>query len=241
DPDFLILDEPTSGLDPIGTRQVKDLLIELGQRGKTILLSSHLLADVEDVCDRMVMLYGGKIRAEGTAEELLADEGRTVIETPHLREETIARIEALILADEGYSIDRVHTGRQKLEDLFVDIVQRARQEQIETSGATNEGATARFLRSDTAQGEDLIDALTSEEEREPIVRAVEAAKRDVAAEAEQKRDEVLRDLTSPEAPEPPRVVETGRMPDAPRDVDTSLIDSLLDDDDAAGSGSARTP
>ncbi len=63
DPDFLILDEPTSGLDPIGTRQVKDLIIELGRRGKTILLSSHLLADVEDVCDRMVMLYAGKIRA----------------------------------------------------------------------------------------------------------------------------------------------------------------------------------
>jgi ABC-2 type transport system ATP-binding protein len=57
DPDFLILDEPTTGLDPIGTRQVKDLILELGRRGKTVLLSSHLLADVEDVVDHMVILY----------------------------------------------------------------------------------------------------------------------------------------------------------------------------------------
>ena len=81
DPDFLILDEPTSGLDPIGTRQVKDLILELGKRGKTILLSSHLLADVEDVCDRMVMLYAGRIRAQGTVDDLLRDTQRTVIET----------------------------------------------------------------------------------------------------------------------------------------------------------------
>ncbi len=71
DPDLLILDEPTTGLDPIGTRQVKDLIIELGRRGKTMILSSHLLADVEDCVDRMVILYGGQIRAEGTCDELL--------------------------------------------------------------------------------------------------------------------------------------------------------------------------
>src|SRR5215510_1104122 len=100
DPDFLILDEPTSGLDPIGTRQVKDLLLQLGRRGKTILLSSHLLADVEDVCDRMVVLYGGKIRAQGTADELLSDTQSTIIQTPRLREETISRIEHVIRESE---------------------------------------------------------------------------------------------------------------------------------------------
>ena len=56
-----ILDEPTTGLDPIGTRQIKDLIIKLAARGKTILLCSHLLADVEDVCDRIAILYGGKV------------------------------------------------------------------------------------------------------------------------------------------------------------------------------------
>jgi len=65
DPDLLILDEPTTGLDPIGTRQIKDLILKLSARGKTILLCSHLLADVEDVCDRISILYGGRIQAEG--------------------------------------------------------------------------------------------------------------------------------------------------------------------------------
>ena len=100
DPEFLILDEPTSGLDPLGTRQVKDLLLDLKARGKTILLSSHLLADVEDVCDRMVILYGGKVRAEGTSEELLQDSGRSVIETDRLDPEAAAAVQS-VLAERG--------------------------------------------------------------------------------------------------------------------------------------------
>ena len=72
DPDLVILDEPTSGLDPIGCREVKDLILALARRGKTVILSSHLLSDVEDVCDRVVIYYGGKIQAMGTLKELLA-------------------------------------------------------------------------------------------------------------------------------------------------------------------------
>jgi len=235
DPEFLILDEPTSGLDPIGTRQVKDLLIELGRRGKTILLSSHLLADVEDVCDRMVMLYGGRIRAEGTADELLSDSGRTVIEVPALREETIARIEALLEESEGVGIERVHKGRQKLEDLFIDIVQRARQEQVETSGARDEGATAEFLRADAAEGEDLIEALTNDRVESATPNVVETDTASARTDEEDAvRDDVLRSLTNDEdedAPRP-RVVDAGPTPDAPNDVDTSVIDSLLDSDDS---------
>ena len=64
DPDLLILDEPTSGMDPMGTRQMKDLFVELVRRGKTILLCSHLLADVEDVCDRIGILWTGWWRFE---------------------------------------------------------------------------------------------------------------------------------------------------------------------------------
>ena len=105
DPDFLILDEPTSGLDPIGTRQVKDLLLELGRRGKTILLSSHLLSDVEDVCDRMVVLYGGKIRASGSGDELLEDSDHTVIQTQRLLPETISKIEKVLQDSQGLGIE----------------------------------------------------------------------------------------------------------------------------------------
>ena len=175
DPEFLILDEPTSGLDPIGTRQVKDLIVELGRRGKTILLSSHLLADVEDVCDRMVVLYGGKVRAQGTAEELLADTNRTVIETGRLAPETIARVERVLEEAEGRAIDRVHAPRQKLEQLFMRIVEDARREEVATSGALHGGETAEFLRAEDVAaatgGSALIEHLVNEEEPEAGARS----------------------------------------------------------------------
>src|SRR5438046_7869984 len=72
DPDLVILDEPTSGLDPIGCREVKDLILALARRGKTVILSSHLLADVENVCDRVVIYYAGKIQSIGQLRDLLA-------------------------------------------------------------------------------------------------------------------------------------------------------------------------
>ncbi len=84
DPDLLILDEPTNGLDPIGTRQVKDLVLALRQRGKTVLVTSHLLADVEDVCSRVAILYGGKIRMTGTLDELLTQGDRQLLYTDPL-------------------------------------------------------------------------------------------------------------------------------------------------------------
>ena len=84
DPEFLILDEPTSGLDPIGARQIKDVIQELGSKGKTILLSSHMLADVEDVCDRVTILYGGQQQAVGDIDELLRERNITQITVEQL-------------------------------------------------------------------------------------------------------------------------------------------------------------
>ncbi|MFG0250787.1 MAG: ABC transporter ATP-binding protein, partial [Phycisphaeraceae bacterium JB051] len=105
DPHLLILDEPTTGLDPIGTRQIKDLLLELKSRGKTILLCSHLLSDVEDVCDRVSIMYGGKVRQEGTVEELLTKQEATTLEVPGLDDQTIEEIRK-VLAAKGYDISR---------------------------------------------------------------------------------------------------------------------------------------
>ena len=75
DPDLVILDEPTSGMDPLGTADVKELILELRRKGKTVLLSSHQLADVEQVCDRVSILYGGRQQATGTIDEVLAARG----------------------------------------------------------------------------------------------------------------------------------------------------------------------
>lgn len=244
DPDFLILDEPTSGLDPIGTRQVKDLLLELGRRGKTILLSSHLLADVEDVCDRMVVLYGGKIRAEGTTDELLADTERTIIQTPRLRPDTISRIERLIEDCEGKSIEKVQQPRQRLEQLFMDIVEKARQQQVATSGAQHGGQTASFLRADggePAAGAGLINSLMREEDEAPRSAgrlASSGAPKTPAA------DDVLKNLLGEKSapPQSAPVRESRPAPIAPRNVDASVIDSLLagKDDDANDAGPPKS-
>ena len=71
DPELILLDEPTSGLDPIGTREMKDLILRLKDQGKTVLMSSHLLADVQDVCDRIAILHQGELKELGRVDTLL--------------------------------------------------------------------------------------------------------------------------------------------------------------------------
>ena len=212
DPEFLILDEPTSGLDPVGTRQVKDLLLELGKRGKTILLSSHLLADVEDVCHRMVVLYGGKIRAQGTAEELLADTNSTVIQTQRLRETTISRIEAGA-ARGGRRGHRQGAGAAAETRTVVHGHRREARaaEQVATSGAQHGGQTAAFLRADGAtEGEALIEALVSEEAaRAAEVRASAPARHAPVEGRSHPRQNVLEQLSG-EEPAPRRRAATSR-------------------------------
>ena len=135
DPDLVILDEPTAGLDPIGCREVKDLIIALARRGKTVILSSHLLSDVEDVCDRVVIYYGGKIQAAGTLKELLAEPDTLRITTPVLPRETLERVLEIIRRDTTTGEVRVDNPTQNLESYFLDVVQKARQAAAETSGA----------------------------------------------------------------------------------------------------------
>ncbi|GAB5496927.1 MAG: hypothetical protein Phyf2KO_20070 [Phycisphaerales bacterium] len=259
DPDFLILDEPTTGLDPIGTRQVKDLIIELGRRGKTVLLSSHLLSDVEDVVDRMVILYGGKIRDEGTTDSLLTKHSKTTIEADVLDDETISEIDELIRRRSGgqKSLLSVTHPRQKLEEKFLEIVERAKTERVETSGAAGDGATASFLaageRDEKVGGDELIDKLVS---AEPEQKPEDAAPSDTPAEptAEERSQSVLEELTAEDEPtetkqpsaqerdpasqpekQAPAQADAPKpsTPDAPAGdggVDLGVIGSLLDDD-----------
>jgi ABC-2 type transport system ATP-binding protein len=225
DPDLLILDEPTSGLDPLGSRQVKDLLLDLGRRGKTILLSSHQLDDVQDVCDRMVILYGGKIRSEGTVSQLLEDSGRTVITTPRLDPATVVTIERIIRETAHVEVERVAAPRQRLEDLFLEIVERARADKASTSGAQAGGPTAAFLRGEESQGTGLIEELAAA----PAAASTAAAPVAPAAPAAPVADRaVLDDLVSgkPSAPAAAPAPRTA-TPEAPKGVDQSVIDDLL--------------
>lgn len=151
DPDLVILDEPTSGLDPIGCREIKDLIVALARRGKTVILSSHLLSDVEDVCDRVLILYGGRVQALGTLKELLATPDTLRITTPVLPRETMERVLEIIRQDITTGEVRVDNPTQNLESYFLDVVEKARQAAAQTSGAQSGARVAAYLRGDAEE------------------------------------------------------------------------------------------
>lgn len=168
DPDLVILDEPTAGLDPIGCREVKDLILALAKRGKTVILSSHLLADVEDVCDRVVIYYGGKIQASGTLKDLLAKPDSVRITTPVLSRETMEKVLEIIRQDVNRDKIRVDNPTQNLESYFLEVVERARSAATHTSGAESGAKVAAYLRGDAertaeTQANSVLDRLTLDE------------------------------------------------------------------------------
>jgi len=158
DPDLLILDEPTTGLDPIGTRQIKDLILKLAERGKTILLCSHLLADVEDVCDRIAILYGGKIQAEGKVKDLLLQTDKKQITTGAVSNETLKRIKQLI--QDEHADYELTCPMEKLEVYFIKTVTTAQEQAQPTSGAVSTTQIGDFLVSTTSK-ENILDKLVS--------------------------------------------------------------------------------
>jgi ABC-2 type transport system ATP-binding protein len=163
DPDLVILDEPTSGLDPIGCREVKDLIVALARRGKTVILSSHLLADVEDVCDRVVIYYGGRVQAQGTLKELLTKPDALRITTPVLSRDTMERVLEVIRRDAAADKVRVDNPTQNLESYFLDVVEKAKQAAAETSGAMSGARVAAYLRGEAGEKpttEKILDRLT---------------------------------------------------------------------------------
>ena len=145
DPDLIILDEPTSGLDPLGCRQVKDLIVALAKRGKTVVLSSHLLADVEDICDRVAILYNGQIQAQGTINELLEERERYRLTLPsEVPADVLKRVLAAVRTELGAEPDVDHP-RRDLEQFFIDVVEKARREAKESSGVGPSQGVAEYL------------------------------------------------------------------------------------------------
>jgi len=125
DPELILLDEPTTGLDPIGTREMKDLILRLRDEGKTILLCSHLLADVQDVCDRIAILYQGELKELGRVEDLLKVRDVTEICSRGLSKEAQREVRAVIAKHNGevLSMDNPTT---TLERLFLDIIEESK-------------------------------------------------------------------------------------------------------------------
>lgn len=175
DPDLLILDEPTSGMDPIATADVKRVILQLKERGKTVLLCSHLLADVEDVTDRVAVMFGGKVRSRGRVDELLTQTDRTTFTTGAMNEqEQLAVMSALERI--GVLDATVSRPRQSLEALFLDIVRQAQAEGAVTAGARSGGAIAGFL----SQGGMAAGELPQEVAPEQVLAALQRVETDTA-------------------------------------------------------------
>jgi ABC-2 type transport system ATP-binding protein len=158
DPDLLVLDEPTTGLDPIGTRQIKDLILELAKRGKTVLLCSHLLADVEDVCDRIAILYGGRIQAEGEVKKLLLQTDKKQIVTSGISDTALEGIKELVRRENADC--EITSPMEKLETFFIKTVAEAREQAQPTSGAVSTTEIGDFLAAKPAK-EDILKELTT--------------------------------------------------------------------------------
>jgi ABC-2 type transport system ATP-binding protein len=208
DPDLLILDEPTTGMDPIATRQIKDLIRTLRDRGKTVLLCTHLLGEVEDVCDRLVIMYGGRIRATGTVDELLRVDGRQSIDVTGgpMDEATVGRLRTA-LAGEGREVENVHVPKRRLEELFLDVVDQATRGGEATTGAAVGAGVAGFL-SEEARGEDLLASLAKVESEPPAKpvdeQPVEPVEPDAAALGElSSSSPTMMDPVEPAPPRPP--------------------------------------
>lgn len=144
DPELVILDEPTSGLDPIGCRQVKDLMLTLVKRGKSIILSSHLLSDVEDVCDHVTILYNGRKQAYGRLSELLEDSNKVRLTMPELGPEAMKSLIAEVKARIGTEPD-IDRPSMNLEQFFLEVVERAHESAMHQTGAARSEGVAEYL------------------------------------------------------------------------------------------------
>lgn len=207
DPSLLILDEPTSGLDPLGCKEVKDLILMLKKRGKTVLITSHLLSDVEDICDRVIILYGGKIRATGTLNELLTVTDANRITTPALNPAVTDKLISILrenLSGDEFTFDHP---RKSLEQFFLEVISQAKAESIETAGVVGGGKIAEYL-TENQTPEAILNDLTRNTDNATVAEPV--VKREPAENIEEENKAIER-LTA-DAPAVEKTAETQEKP-----------------------------
>jgi ABC-2 type transport system ATP-binding protein len=122
DPQLIVLDEPTAGVDPIGAAAIGQIILDLKGQGKTVLVCSHLLAQLESLCDRVAILHKGQLVVEGRVDELIAEDASSELRVSGLNDD--AREAVRVLANErgGHCIDGTTSGRS-LESIFMEAVQ----------------------------------------------------------------------------------------------------------------------
>ena len=127
DPEFVILDEPTSGLDAEGTRWMKDLILDLQKQGKTILMCSHRLDDVQDVCDRIAILYNGDLQEQGAVDKLVEDQQRVMLQANGVQmTEALEKDLRAVIAKHGGKVVEYGHPSNTLEELFLRIIEESK-------------------------------------------------------------------------------------------------------------------
>ena len=125
DPKLVVLDEPTAGVDPAGSREIRDMIVDLKRRGITVLLSSHLLGQVQEVCDRIGILAQGVLVREGTMHDLLAVQNQTEIVLENAAPELLEKL-ATVARAAGSRVVAQRTPQTSLEQLFLETTERKR-------------------------------------------------------------------------------------------------------------------
>jgi len=127
DPELVFLDEPTSGLDPLGTRWMKDLILQLRDKGKTVIMCSHRLDDVQDVCDRIAILHNGELQELGKVSSLLEDANRLELRANGVKlSDDLRRDLEEVLRKHGGQMETLGHPTTTLEDLFLHIVEESK-------------------------------------------------------------------------------------------------------------------
>ncbi|MBT3377150.1 MAG: ABC transporter ATP-binding protein [Lentisphaerae bacterium] len=215
DPDLLLLDEPTAGLDPIGCHEVKNLILTLAARGKTVVMSSHLLADVQNVCDEIMIMYGGRVQQTGSVADLLAQADEVQIRAPRVSDDVISSVRSQLATEADASAIHVSVPTRSLEDYFLDVVRRANEDRQETAGAQMGAGVAAYLQSDAAD-----QALLSELSQSPSPAPEKLSEPEAGPPVDRA---VLDGLTDDESPGDEQTPEGD---DGESDVDQGVLDSL---------------
>jgi ABC-2 type transport system ATP-binding protein len=125
DPGLIVLDEPTAGVDPAGSHQIRDLILDLKKRGKTILLTSHLLEQVQEICDRVGIMARGEMIREGALEDLVRVKNQTEFVIENSTPELTAQIQNLVAASSA-SLVAARQPERSLESVFLELTSRVK-------------------------------------------------------------------------------------------------------------------
>ena len=188
DPELIILDEPTGGLDPLGCREIKDLILNLKKRGKTILITSHILSDIEDVCDEASILFGGKVQTSGSINEMLTNQA---IQQLRFNKVNSDKLEQIINALKQLGIDDINISstHQNLETFFLTLIEKKAKE-VKSTGAEISHGIAQYLKQEQITSpEELISQQQKEEALNELIQ------KDKIEEENNINKEALDDLT----------------------------------------------